>query len=172
MNATAPRPAPAPTETAPGANPLRIRSAATPARPRARLAGHGSVRRAPHSGPVRGLRALVTGHFPVSRPKRHGVWWPERPRRGVREPRSPGAPSDRQRPHVGHCDPSRDRRATTEPLDHAHTTPRPGPRTVITRPPTPADAERARSWRTARPSTGGSAQLEAPGRDRHPARSR
>ena len=39
------------------------------------LGGHGPDWRAPHGGPVTGLRALVTGHEPVSRPARHGAWW-------------------------------------------------------------------------------------------------
>ena len=37
--------------------------------------GHGPDWRAPHGGPVKGVRALVTGHYPVSRPERHGAWW-------------------------------------------------------------------------------------------------
>ena len=39
------------------------------------IGGHGPDWRAPHGGPVTGLRALVTGHFPVARPERDGAWW-------------------------------------------------------------------------------------------------
>ena len=52
-----------------------LESGHRPAIDTALLGGHGPDWRAPHGGPVKGLRALVTGHYPVSRPERHGAWW-------------------------------------------------------------------------------------------------